>query len=64
MKESEFKWSRIDKKQQQSSSDEKSSHNNLNLFPDLNIKIVNELIGTGGVLSNIHPPYQLIHSLS
>jgi predicted sulfurtransferase/23S rRNA-/tRNA-specific pseudouridylate synthase len=55
MTKSEFKWSRIDKKQQQSSSDEKSSQSSQshNLFPDLNIKIVTELIGTGGVLSKI-----------
>ncbi len=48
MDESEFKWSEL--------KDEKTSENKEGgeqLFPDLNIKIVNELIGTGGVLSSI-----------
>ena len=42
----DFKWS-------SHSTDVAPSDNNIDLFPDLNIKIVNEIISTGGVLSNI-----------
>jgi predicted sulfurtransferase len=44
MTQSEFKW---------------STSNQADLFPDLNIKLVNELIGTGGVLASI--PLEEIH---
>ncbi|CAJ1934961.1 unnamed protein product [Cylindrotheca closterium] len=45
MTSAEFKWS--------------SSKNESNLFPDLNIKVVKELIGTGGVLASI--PLEEVH---
>ena len=44
MKSNEFKW---------------SSSDSANLFPDLNVKVVNELIGTGGVLASI--PLEEVH---
>lgn len=44
MTPSEFKW---------------SSSNEKDLFPDLNIKVVNELIGTGGVMASI--PLEEVH---
>jgi predicted sulfurtransferase/23S rRNA-/tRNA-specific pseudouridylate synthase len=47
MEESEFKWSELD---HHNTGD---NNNDNKLFPDLNIKIVNELIGTGGALSSI-----------
>ena len=49
MDESEFKWSEL----KDSSSSISKGKKEEELFPDLNIKIVNELIGTGGVLSSI-----------
>ncbi|VEU40476.1 unnamed protein product [Pseudo-nitzschia multistriata] len=48
MKESEFKWSKVDETKPGEHQEQQQ------LFPDLNIKIVKELIGTGGVLSSIH----------
>ena len=48
MEGSEFKWSKFDSR----SSDDATSDGG-SLFPDLNIKIVSELIGTGGVLASI-----------
>jgi predicted sulfurtransferase/23S rRNA-/tRNA-specific pseudouridylate synthase len=44
----DFKWSL-----QQSTASENSQDGSSNLFPDLQVKIVSELIGTGGVLSRI-----------
>ena len=52
MDETDFKWSELSQKNSDSTNaDEIQSSEEL--FPDLNIKIVNELIGTGGVLSSI-----------
>jgi UPF0176 protein len=49
MDASEFKWS----------SNSSSETEQQQVFPDLNIKLVNELIGTGGVLASI--PLEEVH---
>ncbi len=52
MDESEFKWSELKGNNNNSKSSDATACEE-QFFPDLNIKIVNELIGTGGVLSSI-----------
>jgi predicted sulfurtransferase/23S rRNA-/tRNA-specific pseudouridylate synthase len=55
MEESEFKWSEFEDhpKKGNNKNDKEHKKEQEELFPDLNIKIVNELIGTGGALSSI-----------
>ena len=55
MEESEFKWSELEDcpNKDNSKNDKEQKKEQEELFPDLNIKIVNELIGTGGALSSI-----------
>lgn len=47
----DFKWSSVDAKKKDSSEESKTKDEGL--FPDLQIKLVKEIIGTGGVLSSI-----------
>lgn len=49
MKEEDFKWS----SSSSSSSTTDDDDNAMLLFPDLNVKLVKELIGTGGIMSSI-----------
>ena len=53
MNESDLKWSENIISPQEENDEEASHGRGRMLFPDLNIKIVNELIGTGGVLAKI-----------
>ena len=53
MDKSEFKWSTYQGHAEKADSSGQSNEDNRYLFPDLNVKIVSELIGTGGVLASI-----------